>query len=409
MFAGVGGFRIGLNHVTLTENKVHEQNNWDFVFTNQWEPSTKIQPAYECYKHRFGVNKDKYLASLENISISNVPEDAIPNHDLLVAGFPCQDYSVARSLKNESGIEGKKGVLWWDINRIIKSKRPSYIILENVDRLLKSPSKQRGRDFAIILKSLCDFGYDVEWRVVNAAEYGFPQRRRRVFIFAYFKESKYFIKMKKYSEYELLSSKGLFQKVFPTKKFEESMISSINLDDIFSNIVEISNKFEFKFENSGMIRNNNIITVKSCPISVKSINLGNILEKNVSEKYYLSEQQIAKFEILRNGKKISRTRPDGTSYIYSEGSMSKYDSLDLPARTMLTSEGSVNRSSHIILDPKSNRLRFLTPVEAERINMFPDNWTNIALMSNRKRMFTMGNALVTGIVGLIGDELLNYI
>ena len=70
--------------------------------------------------------------------------------DMIVGGFPCQDYSVARS-KHEMGIEGKKGILFWEIIRATKRIKPKYFILENVDRLLKAPSSQRGRDFAIML------------------------------------------------------------------------------------------------------------------------------------------------------------------------------------------------------------------------------------------------------------------
>ena len=115
------------------------------------------------------VYKDKFKTTEEEHSdkdIFNVPTSDIPDHDLLVGGFPCQDYSVATTLKNSKGLIGKKGVLWWAIHRILEekgSKRPKYLFLENVDRLLKSPASQRGRDFAVMLKSLNDLGYAVEW------------------------------------------------------------------------------------------------------------------------------------------------------------------------------------------------------------------------------------------------------
>ena len=79
--------------------------------------------------------------------------------------------------------------MWWSIRDILEAKRPKYVLLENVDRLISSPASQRGRDFAIILASLADLDYMVEWRIINAADYGMPQRRRRVFIFAYHKKS----------------------------------------------------------------------------------------------------------------------------------------------------------------------------------------------------------------------------
>lgn len=165
LFAGVGGFRIGLAAA-----------GFKTIFSNQWEPATKAQHASDVYVANFGA------AGHTNVDIALI--DEIPNVDLLVGGFPCQDYSVAKSLNSSRGLEGKKGVLWWEILRLVKQTKPKYIFLENVDRLLKSPSKQRGRDFAIMLKTLGDEGYLIEWRIVSAADYGFPQRRIRVFIVA---------------------------------------------------------------------------------------------------------------------------------------------------------------------------------------------------------------------------------
>ena len=179
LFAGVGGFRCGFNQVEFDGNKVTEKNNWNFVWANQWEPSTKTQAAFDCYTERFG--EDVCLCQ----DIEEVDKTVIPDHTVLVGGFPCQDYSVARSKYKEKGIEGKKGVLWWEIAEVLETKQPPFVLLENVDRLLRSPSTQRGRDFGIMLRTFLDNGYAVEWRVITAAEYGFPQQRRSVFIFAY--------------------------------------------------------------------------------------------------------------------------------------------------------------------------------------------------------------------------------
>ena len=192
LFAGVGGFRCGLNEVTYDGKNVVEKDNWDFIWANQWEPSTISQAAYDCYVERFGKSNEHM-----NDDIATVDKSEIPNHTLLVGGFPCQDYSVARSLSNEKGIEGKKGVLWWQIAEVLEKKQPPFVLLENVDRLLRSPASQRGRDFGVMLRTLLNYGYSVEWRVINAAEYGFPQKRRRGFIFAYNNSTKYYEKMAK--------------------------------------------------------------------------------------------------------------------------------------------------------------------------------------------------------------------
>lgn len=398
LFAGVGGFRIGLNNINEIDSfgKAIEKGNFKFVWMNQWEPSTKVQHAFDCYNTRFPSSNGKN----SNIDISLVNKDSIPSHTLLCGGFPCQDYSVAHSLSKEKGIEGKKGVLWWQIRDILVAKKPPFVLLENVDRLLKSPAKQRGRDFGIMLRCLDDLGYGVEWRVINASEYGMPQRRRRVYIFAFNKNTKYYKKMKRCEFRKIVLSKGIFAKTFPLNCIEES--KSISIREGFEDIVDVSNSFCFQFRNCGCLIDGNIYTCSFTPVVEKAIVLSDIIEKNVDSHYFLSDEKKNKFAYLRGSKRILRVAPNGKEYYYSEGSMSPYDELDLPGRTMLTSEGSVNRSTHIIND--NGKLRILTPVECERLNQFPDNWTNTG-MPERRRYFMMGNALVCGIVSRLGKNI----
>jgi len=399
LFAGVGGFRCGLNKVKLVNDVVKESNDWNFVWANQWEPSTKIQHAYECYTKRFGID------SMSNEDITKVDKKNIPDHTLLVGGFPCQDYSVARTLSTEKGIEGKKGVLWWEIAEILKIKKPPFVLLENVDRLLISPSKQRGRDFAIMLRSFADNGYAVEWRVINAGEYGFVQRRRRTYIFAYHKSTKYFKDMSKKELNSIIWENGLFTKKFP---IEKNIIKTSNYDiskNSYKDLVEITNLFTGDFYNSGYMIDYNITSIKTESKKEKISTLRTIIEKNeVDAKFFIKGASEEKWKYLKGAKKIPRYKPNGEPYFYSEGTMDFPDSLDKPARTMLTSESSINRSSHIITDPYIQALRIITPIEAERINGFPDNWTNIG-MPDKRRYFMMGNALVVGVIERLGKEI----
>ncbi|WP_017416593.1 DNA (cytosine-5-)-methyltransferase [Clostridium tunisiense] len=391
LFAGVGGFRVGLNGE-------QDDNEWNFVWANQWEPGKKTQHAFDCYTQHFGkcdchVNED----------ISAINAIDIPNHNLLVGGFPCQDYSVART--QAKGIQGHKGVLWWEINRIVKEKRPPFILLENVDRLLKSPAKQRGRDFGIMLYSLWQLGYSVEWRIINAADYGFAQKRRRVFIFAFHNKTQYYKKLGKLDNLEKwLLSHGFFQSQFPSKFLHSNL--SCNLNE-FEDIVEISDSFKFEFKNSGVMSNGLITTMEVnadnfIPKTLREIRI----EQEVDEKYFIdnNEKKLEKFKYLKGPKKIQRVDKNGFEYFYSEGGMNFPDSLDLPGRTMLTSEGSVNRSTHVIEDFKTGRYRLLTPVECERLNGFPDNWTDTGMPENF-RYFCMGNALVVSLVEKMGITL----
>lgn len=404
LFAGVGGFRVGLNEITLDKfGNTIEKSNFKFVWANQWEPSTKTQDAFNCYVKHFGN-----VPSHSNTDISLVDKESIPNHTLLVGGFPCQDYSVARSLSQEKGIEGKKGVLWWQINDILKTKRPPFILLENVDRLLKSPSKQRGRDFGIMLRCLNDLGYGVEWRVINAAEYGFPQKRRRIYIFGFHKSTNYYKKIVKNSIEKIINETGIFAKTFPIESFEKINTSDISKESYHS-LIEITNQYKFNFSNSGIMFKNKVYTTKVLPIIKEAITLGEILQTdNIPNEYFINEAQEAKFKYLKGSKKIPRVSKSGVEYNYSEGAMCFPDYLDMPGRTMLTSEGTINRSTHVVKDIQTQKLRILTPIEAERLNQFPDNWTDSG-MTTKKRYFMMGNALVCGIIKELGYQISNII
>jgi DNA (cytosine-5)-methyltransferase 1 len=396
LFAGVGGFRVGLNNIKEFDKQTGlaiEKGYWDFVWANQWEPSTKSQPAFECYTKRFG-NSPNHV----NEDISKVDKYSIPDHTLLVGGFPCQDYSVARSLSGEKGIEGKKGVLWWQIYEILEVKKTPFVLLENVDRLLKSPAKQRGRDFGVMLRALNDLGYGVEWRVINAAEYGMPQRRRRVFIFAYHESTNYYKDIKKYESEELIYQKGLFAKSFKLETDYSSKHKDVSVDiNKYIDIYSVSDTFTMRFRNTGVMIDGKVLSIETKPNEHSQFQLRELLISNVPNKYYLTEKQIKKFEYLKGPKRIERLKPNGEPYTYSEGGMSFPDNLNLPGRTMLTSESSINRSTHVVRNSPDSKLRFITPIEAERMNTFPDDWTKTG-MTEKQRYFMMGNALVCEIV-----------
>lgn len=397
LFACVGGFRCGLNKVELKKDKVIEKGNWNFVWTNQWKPSSKIQDAFNCYTKRFGT-KDA-----SNIDIFEVDKNTIPEHTLLVGGFQCQNYSVAQTLSNSKGIEGKKGVLWWAIEEILAIKKPPFVLLENVDRLLLTPAKQRGRDFGMILRSFYENGYNVEWRVINAGEYGLPQKRRRTYIFAYHKSTKYYKQMSKENDRDIVFEKGIFVKQFPIKDCYEAITKSSISE--YKDLIEVSNLFKCEFYNAGIMINGEIYTVKTKADYNLIYPLRKIREEiEVDNKFFLNDDQIKKFAYLKGSKKIPKIKPTGEPYNYCEGAMPFPDNLDSPARTMLTSESGISRTTHVIEDYKSKKLRLLTSRECERINGFPDDWTNTG-MTDKKRYFMMGNALVIGIIEKIGIEI----
>jgi DNA (cytosine-5)-methyltransferase 1 len=409
LFAGVGGFRLGLegwNNKSASSNyKKKLDSPYEVVWSNQWEPSTKVQHASMVYENRW--NEKNHC----NQDISTVEITQIPDHDLLVGGFPCQDYSVATTLKNSKGLIGKKGVLWWSIHKILSEKenKPKYLFLENVDRLLISPSGQRGRDFAIILKSLNDLGYAVEWRVVNAAEYGMPQRRKRIFILAYSQNSTIYNDIKETTSKEWILNVGTLANAFPVHL---DNLSNLNEFKIKGDIVEISENFNKNgktgmFENTGIMINGFVTTIKTKPSYDDKFTILNDIIQNeeVPEEFYINEEDLDKWFYLKGAKKEMRKNAQGFEYNYSEGGMVFPDSLDKASRTIITGEGgkSASRFKHVIKVKKGYRR--LSPIELERLNMFPDNHTKFDGVTNTKRAFFMGNALVVGVIEKIGVAL----
>ena len=397
LFAGVGGFRLGLQRAS---------NDYKIVWSNQWEPSTKAQHASDIYCSRFGF--ENHL----NEDISKVSIDEIPNHDLLVGGFPCQDYSVASILKNAQGIGGKKGVLWWQIYRILeekKEKASKYLLLENVDRLLKSPASQRGRDFALMLSSLNSLGYMVEWRVIDASLYGMPQRRKRIFILGYKNETAIYNKLKDETPKNILEKKGIFAKSFPIKEINNIFEYSLSDDLVdISNNFNLNNSLNNPFLEAGFMIDGKYFTSKVDEnYQGNFVTLGDIIEKDenkISKEFFIDEVELEKWKYQKGAKSFERVnKTTGHKYNYSEGSMSFPDSLEKPSRTIITAEGgsSASRFKHVIF--VNNKYRRLTPIELERLNMFPDNHT--LGVSDTKRAFLMGNALVIGVIEKLGKEL----
>lgn len=390
LFAGVGGFRLGMQ---VAGHKV--------VWSNQWEPGRKVQWASDCYVARFGPEGHS------NEDIATVDVKTLPDHDLLVGGFPCQDYSVAATLDKSGGIEGKKGVLWWEIVRILRAKQPKYLLLENVDRLLKSPARQRGRDFAIALSSLANLGYRVEWRVLNAADHGNAQRRRRVFIFGAHESTTPGRRMARDAgQHDYLTKQGFFPACFPVRQQSVEVVEAFEADiKLDRRLTVLSRDFSFDFQNSGVMANHSVWTRKVEAKREPVVPLSSKLDADADPEFYVPDSLVDRWRYMKGSKREERIAKNGHRYLYTEGAIPFPDHLDQPARTLLTGEGGIapSRTKHLILDPKSKRYRVLTPTECERINGFPVGWTEG--MPPRWRYFTMGNALVVGLVERMAHHL----
>jgi len=415
LFAGVGGFRLGL------ERAKHPDVQFKVTFSNQWEPGAKRQHASDCYISQFGpdghVTEDiaKYLDWVidGDMSIEEQSQISLPRKiDLVVGGFPCQDYSVAKPLSHSEGLQGKKGVLWWEIYRLLEFSKPKYVLLENVDRLLKSPSASRGRDFAVILSCLVYLGYVVQWRVINAADYGFPQRRRRVFILAERRKNK---SLSADQAFRVLTSTGTLAKALPVRADRNTLCMHKIAADPFSTSQLYANGLTTDWGNAGIAMGGEAwgINVESS-FKGKSKTLGDIVQHGtrIGREYFLDSSSYRAWKYLKGGKRETReVKSTGFTYTYSEGPVNYPDPLNKPSRTILTSEGGISpsRSKHVI-QTKSGKLRRLTPIELERLQGFPDNWTSTysdgTTIPDTKRAFFMGNALVVGLVTKIAKELL---
>jgi DNA (cytosine-5)-methyltransferase 1 len=424
LFAGVGGFRLGLK-------KVSAADAFAVVWSNQWEPATKKQHASRVYEKEWGSSNH----SNENIfDVLDNPEKfktlQKANPDVLVGGFPCQDYSVAKPLNKSAGIIGEKGVLWWAIYRILEKRiqdgKPiKYLILENVDRLIKSPASARGRDFAVMLSSLLKLGYAVEWRVVNAADYGFPQRRKRIFIVGYYKSTNLYKRLADCDEKNSVDiwqfEDGILALALPVNR--RSSLLPLHVSEISLDPFQVSQKYKpdsigrSNFRNSGVAIDGRYWTYETSPLEISDytdfigrkqpLTLGDIVRKtkNVPKEYLVSEAAIKDWKYLKGAKSVSRIKKNGIEYTYDEGSMTFPDDLSKPARTIITAEGgtSPSRFKHII--KIDGGYRRLTPEELEDLNGFQRGFTDHPEVSETRRAFFMGNALVVGLVTRIAKIL----
>ncbi len=400
LFAGVGGFRLGLEGYGKPGDEFYKPAAGDFetVWANQWEPpgTEGKQFAWRCYEERFGAG------SCVNRSIEDVLDDFeagncdIPDFDMLVGGFPCQDYSVSKPASDAKGIEGKKGVLWWSIERMLRLKRPKYVLLENVDRLLKSPTAKRGRDFAIMLSCMAKLSYSVEWRVINAADYGMPQRRRRVFIFAELDSP-----IDGHSKHVLHD--GVLARAFPAVQNGNYRAFFIP-EDPYRASKSFGSTVKSPFYSAGCMSELRVWTCDVEPLyEGTKTTLRDIVvpDSDVPEQFFLSEESLERWKYLKGAKREPRKAKNGFEYMYSEGPVAFPDDLDKPARTILTSEGGSgpSRMKHVVIGD-SGKLRRLVPDELDAIQTFPKGWTSG--MSDGHRAFCMGNALVIEIPHRIG-------
>ena len=444
------------------------------IWANQWEPSSKKQHAVEVYAHRWGMEptaddpdifegEDGDLLVSKNIE--KVLTKDIPEHDVLCGGFPCQDYSVARTISGEMGIEGEKGKLWNSIKRVLSesSPRPSVVFLENVPRILNSPARHRGLNFTVILGDLIEMGYVVEWRVINAADYGFPQKEEGVYLAA---KGEIATPADNSGKEELLNgtrsgsarARGRWARKRWCQPDVDRWVEGAVPQSLIEVTIENDGKNVSPYKNTGL----GFMDDSGNPVAITFrtrarfdgalSSLGEIIEADHDEEYQITDHEaIRKYTYVKGEQKEWRIRKAdseaargimcshgqnlwehyqtltrsydsskwadsradsgyvrgvemGIVYQYSAGAMAFPDPLERPSRTIVTSEvgKSVSRMRHVI-EYEEGSYRRLMPIELELLNMFPPGWTGMDGISDSRRGFLMGNALVVGIVeGIAG-------
>ncbi len=425
LFAGVGGFRVGLEGLGTKEHP--GAGGYEVLFSNQWEPGEKSQIASNVYTHRFGerghANEDIFEIVRNKDKFARVLDLRL---DVLVGGFPCQDYSVARLAHQANGLSGEKGVLWWAIYDFLRLSRVAgqplkYVFLENVDNLISAGRSCKGRDFAVILSCLASLGYVVEWRVVHSADHGWPQQRRRTFILAYHQSTDVAEEFSGGDLSDWLQTTGVFATTYPVDAIAAKSLSTFELgaDPVAAQeSYRPSKNGRSAFLRGGVFANGVVVTAPLKPIKgvtpeavMAGIQtLGDVVAKtiNVQEDFYISEERLAGWRRAKGGRKVPKVNSAGQVWTYSEGMMCFPDRLDRSSRTIITSEGGVTplRTKHAVKD-KSGRLRRLTPDELDELSGFPRGWTNAEGASANQRAKLIGNALIAGVVNQIGSTLIS--
>lgn len=173
LFCGCGGTDVGVLGDFIYQNKHYESNGMEIVYANDIDSN-----ACSIFKKNFGLEPD-------NRDIRTVKSEELPDFDVLTGGFPCQSFSIIAQNPIRLGIKDERGMLFFEMCRILREKKPKCFIAENVKGILTANKRSA---FPLIIKEFEDSGYDVTYAVLNSANYGVPQKRERVIIVGFRKD-----------------------------------------------------------------------------------------------------------------------------------------------------------------------------------------------------------------------------
>lgn len=382
LFAGIGGFRYGLEKVGQFQQKMEQSRGsgdiegiegkpqFTCVYANEWD-----KYACQIYRKNFG-NKE-----LHEGDIRTIPAESIPNHDLLVGGFPCQAFSIAGKRK---GFGDTCGTLFFEICRIVEEKKPNLLLLENVKGLLNHDG---GNTFRIILNSLSELGYDCEWEVLNSKNFGVPQNRERVFIVGHFRGT----------------SGG---KVFPIGEGSKEVneLCGQQTGAITARRGSAKSDGDYIVEGNRKTQELEYIGAVMSEQNQKWLNDGKELSRNFPQGQRVYSKNGIASTIARNAGGLG-----GKTGLYMINSKGKTHQQDLlqdsngVSRSILA--GTHGSTPHLLKTiMPNNKIRRLTPIECERLQGFPDGWTEG--VSDTQRYKCLGNAVTTNVITEIGKKIL---
>ena len=363
LFSGIGGFELGIQQAYgyLRDNGKSETGTSDIPTTRYSTSSTvglgdwrNEQP--EC----IGYSEiDKYAVQIyqQHFSHTNYGDittlnaTELPDFDLLVGGFPCQAFSIAGKRR---GFNDTRGTLFFDIARILKEKRPRLLVLENVKGLL---SHDNGRTFKVIISTLIELGYDIQWQVLNSKNHGVPQNRERVFIVGHLRGTGR-PQVFPFGETNRATNKGLEQENTEVA----STLRSRYGNGTGSHLQQLNNP----------THSNNRIYGEDGISPTLNTAQGGLRQPKVAIPVLTPDRPNKR----QNGR---RFKEDGE------------DSFTL-----------TGQDKHGVSD--GVKIRRLTPTECERLQGFPDGWT--ATVSDTQRYKTLGNAVTVNVIRDIMEKLL---
>lgn len=392
MFSGIGGFELGIQQATgkpyiecfdcgqgghMCEVKTIESGSYACCENEGYLLNAKDYPIeyisdWECVGYS---EIDKYAIQIYNSHFNHknygdattINTNDLPNFDLLVGGFPCQAFSVAGKRK---GFDDTRGTLFFEIARILRDKRPRYLVLENVKGLLSHDS---GKTFQTILGVLSDLGYTVEWQVLNSKNFGVPQNRERVFIIGYIRGERR-------------------PKVFPIRRITEQTLNFLGGAET-KRWLEDDKSFSRNFPQGSRVYGVDGI---SATLASNAGGLGAktglycINTRSRTDEIYYEKSPTITASMHKEMLKVAIPvlTPDRENK-RQNGRRFKEDGE--PAFTL------TGQDKHGIYD--GYRIRRLTPIECERLQGFPDNWTGG--LSDTQRYKCLGNAVTVNVINYI--------